>query len=132
MPNEPDNYPAMTHTHYYNLYVTDGTKAFGAFTPAATRRFEFADESPSPDRPPLRHVLDWIDSQVPAIREAENAMRANPGTTTLFLEARLPIDPERADNPKHKYIGNEDRIHVGGGLEIDELKKRVTAVYEVA
>ena len=122
----------MPHTRYYNLYVIDGTEPFNGFTPAPTARIEHTEESSSPDRPPLQHVLDWIDSQKATIRDAANVMLQNLQTTTVYLEARLPIEPGPAETPKHKFIGSEDRILVVGSLEIDELKKRVTAAYHVA
>ena len=122
----------MSFTRYYSIYVIDGTPLFNGFTPATTPPLKHTEEASTPDRPPLAHVLLWIDSQAPAVREAANTMRKNPGTTTIYLEARLPIEPGLHDTPKHKYIGNEDKIDVVGGLEIEELKKRVSAMYEVA
>ena len=122
----------MTHTRYYNLYLVDGTKPAIGFTPAPTQTFEFAEESPEPERPPLEHVLRWIDTQAPAILEAATAMRQNPGTTTLYLEARLPIEPGHVDTPKHRNIGKDEKIDFVSNVSIGELKKRVTAIYKSA
>jgi hypothetical protein len=59
-------------------------------------------------------------------------MRNDPGTATLYLEARLPIESGNLGAAIHKYLGNEVKIHFVSEIGVDELKKRVTAVYTSA
>ena len=122
----------MAPTRYYNLYLVDGTKPSVGFDPAPTYRVEHVEESSDSNRPSLEHVLLWIDSQAPGLRDAEGTMRNDPGTATLYLEARLPIESGNLGAAIHKYLGNEVKIHFVSEIGVDELKKRVTAVYTSA
>lgn len=118
----------QTYTHYYSITLEDASHPAGSFSPAKSHRFQHQEESSEPGRPDLAHVIAWIDSQAQQIRDATNLMRSNPGTTTLYLHARLPISPEFIDNPKHEYLADFPVT----GLVLDELKEAVAAKYAVA
>jgi hypothetical protein len=119
----------MAYTLHYTLYLRDGTKPQIGLTPADSRRFDDTEESSDSKRPSLEHVLHWIEVQAPKLRAAANEMRENRGTTTLYLEARLPIEIGLAGIPQHKSIGSDGAIPFANDHSLEELKRQVIAIY---
>jgi hypothetical protein len=115
------NYPS------YSISLEDRTKHQTGFTPATMRQIQCADNLNSA-KPALQDVIKWIDGQATKVREAVNEMRQNKGTTTIVLHARLPMGTAPSGLCEHKVFSDIS----ANGLEIDELKARVTAAYKTA
>jgi hypothetical protein len=113
------NEPAF---NFYSIALEDTTPWRTGFERAESVRFEKNDIE-AVTRLSLKYILDWIDDQVPRIRDALNEMRKNEGTTTILLRARLPL----------RGPGNHEAISIlipVVELAIEELKATATTRFE--
>jgi hypothetical protein len=119
---------AQIYEVLYTLSIEDATPRTEGFSPARGARFQETQNLTTPERPPLQHVIEWINARADAIREAINEMLNNPGTKILRLHARLPIRSTAQGHYFHEAIPD---IPVDG-LELDRLKAKVIERYEAA
>ena len=113
----------------YHISVRDETTRVPGVKRARGQTFQESFSLPSSKRPPLRHILDWIDTKAGDIAQAVRRMKANPGTKTLRLFARFPVGKAAMGHYIHQIIPATDVVD---GLEIERLKAKVIAAYDGA
>jgi hypothetical protein len=118
----------QSHKVLYSISLEDATPRKPGVKIARGAHFEKTHTLTSSNRPPLQHVISWIDSQAPAIRASINKMLKNPGTDIVHLHARFPIRTTKTG----RYIQHIIPGITVDGLEIDRLKGQVIEIYDAS
>lgn len=118
----------QTYEIVYNISIEDATPRDKNYSPARGSDFRHTQVFTTPERPPLEHIIEWINSKAEAIRDAIKEMLQNPGTKILILHSRFPLGTR----------GQEKAFHITlppvtvDALAIERIKAKVIETYESA
>lgn len=112
----------------YTVSLEDATPRASGVKVARGHHFDETFSLPTSGRPPLEHVLNWIDAKAEDIRKGIKEMQANPSTEVVRLNSRFPIGVAAGGHHVHLRLPGIDV----DGLEIERLKAKVIDVYENA